>query len=340
MTFWESIAREQKRRPEDREFAKFLRQVCRQFPDAEWLETDPRLSPVWSWKIVQQSGGAQERAVRLLLEDESGRRCETVVLMPSGRPEQRATVRLPRATACVSSQPGCGVGCPFCATGVLGYQGNLNYAQIIEQVYWAGVIARRERRQLRNVVFMGMGEPLHNPEAVFKALETLIDERLFGVPSRRITVSTAGVPTQMLRLAERFPRLRIALSLHAAQPALRRKLVPRATGDLDLLRDTIRQVNELQPSTPLWLEVVLLAGLNDDDDCALSLVKFCRDLRVEVNLIPYNPAAVAGSFQPASKTSRERFASILRDAGIRTSFRTSFGADRNAACGQLNAAMA
>ncbi|RMF44350.1 MAG: radical SAM protein [Planctomycetota bacterium] len=292
--------------------------------------------PPLELRPIDTVGSPQDRAIRLRMETPRSESIETVVLLPSGKRDRPTG----RAIACVSSQPGCGVGCPFCATGQLGFRGNLPAAWIAEQVYWAGHIARHHGRRLRNVVFMGMGEPLHNRAAVFSALDTLIDQRGgFGLAPRHITVSTVGVPTAMVALARRHPQVRQALSLHAATPDLRRRLVPKGVGDLDLLRDAIAQINDLQRCT-VWLEIVLLADVNDRQEHIDALERFCRGLRVEVNLIPYNPSAGLPRWQPTCRLRREAIAERLRTAGIRTTIRTSFGQSQRAACGQLTAAAA
>jgi 23S rRNA (adenine2503-C2)-methyltransferase len=324
--------------------AKVRWKLFRQFQPLDQLESAAFLK---NWNPVQFSGN--EYAEKMLLRRASelgstGSQCEAVTLMP---PRRRGAVRTPRATACISTQPGCGVGCPFCATGFLGYRGNLSGSEIAEQVYWVGRQAAKHGRQLRNVVYMGMGEPLHNASNVVESLELLTDPKLFGLPQRRITVSTTGVPRAMLQLAHRFPRVKIALSLHAAVPDLRRQLVPKALADLELLRDTIRRLNEIQREG-VWLEVVMLGGVNDSSACAEQLIRFCDGLRVEVNLIPYNPTYSLEPHQTASLqngpvfigstlTAREAFAQTLRMAGIRTTIRTSFGNEASAACGQLQA---
>lgn len=332
---------------------KMAWQLCREFRDPRHVldgfldagpSRDPNCQPPtswqgsssWHWKIAQSSGSLSDCAVKLLLENDLDERVESVVLLPKHGAKPSRERRLSRATACVSSQPGCGVGCPFCATGELGYRGNLSAEQIIEQVYLAGMTANRLGRRLRNVVFMGMGEPLHNAEAVAKSLEWLTHPRFFGLAGRHITVSTVGVPAAMKRLAQAFPDVRFALSLHAADHDLRRQLVPRAIHQPDVLRSMIREVNALQRAHPVWLEVVLLKGVNDSDECAQQLIEFCDSLRVEVNLIAYNDSPGA-SFQPTSRIHRERFAARLRDAQIRTTLRTSFGSNQAAACGQLSA---
>ncbi len=207
--------------------------VMRQFAKPTLIAEEFNLTPNWLWLVAKQSTAEAAEAIKLLLTGPDDVRCETVVLFPPGSKVTgvQSAARTLRATACISSQPGCGVGCPFCSTGTLGYRGNLSAQQIVEQVYWAGVTARQFGRRLRNVVFMGMGEPLHNSAAVFESLAWLISERGFGLSPRHVTVSTAGVPSGMLELARRFPRVRMALSLHSADADLRRRLVPRALGD-------------------------------------------------------------------------------------------------------------
>lgn len=333
--------------------------MLRQWASPEQLSQEFGWQLDWQWTIARQSTAADASAIKLLLAArDSAVRCETVVLFPPGPrvpaervPAERVVAervmagkglvdlsrgKPRRATVCISSQPGCGVGCPFCSTGQLGYRGNLSAAQIVEQVYWAGVIAREQGRSLRNVVFMGMGEPLHNSAAVLEAIDWLTADHGFGLSPQRMTVSTAGVPAAMVRLAERFPRVRIALSLHSADAVQRCALVPRATRDLALLKQTIARLNELQ-SHAVWIEIVLFDQLNDTLEHARQVVDFCRGLRVEVNLIPYNLAGQPSLFTASPLERREAFAEVLRSAGLRASLRTSLGSDATAACGQLTA---
>lgn len=300
---------------------------CLSSSDSSIHQTD--LVTLFQWKTARLT--TDEFSRKLLLQNDQRVQCEAVTLLP---PKLEHSKRTPRATACISSQPGCGVGCPFCATGTLGYQGNLSATEIVEQVYWAGVQARLCGRGLRNIVFMGMGEPLHNADQVMQSIDWLTDSHLFGFPHRRIIVSTIGVPRAMIALAERFPAVRLALSLHSADPEQRKMLVPKATADLERLRDTIIQLNSLQ-SESLWVEVVLLAGVNDSIEHAERIVEFCRELCVEVNLIPYNSTDTNSVFRPTERSVRERFAERLRAAGIRTTIRNSLGSNNSAACGQL-----
>ena len=285
----------------------------------------------FQWTEVVRLESAQ--AVKLLLRNRQAIECEMVTLLPDLVPGARKN---PRATACISSQPGCGVGCTFCATGRLGFRGNFSAGEIVEQVYWAGVHAATQQRLLRNVVFMGMGEPLHNTAQVLAAIGMLTDPRLFGMAQRRITVSTVGVPRSMMQLVKLFPEVRLALSLHAVDPALRKSLVPRAIHNSEILKQAVQQVNQLQ-QVGVWIEVVLLAGVNDSLQHAQQLIEFCEGLRVEVNLIAYNSTAVQQQFRSTKREQRELFAAKLREAGIRTTLRNSLGASSEAACGQLHA---
>ncbi len=256
---------------------------------------------------------------------------ETVLIVP----------RRKRATVCVSSQIGCAVGCRFCATGTMGLQRNLSVYQILEQVYWARQELKKQGTHLRNV-FMGMGEPLHNTRAVMDAIDWLSRDDGFGISLKHITVSTAGVPRPMTEIARRFPKIRIALSLHTADAAQRRWLVPRATSDLGQLQNTIRTINDLQNKDPLWIEYVLLDGVNDSLEHAAKLYEFCQGLSVEVNVIPWNPTETPGSsqreaieFRPSKMETVQGFINLLRERQLVVTLRKSLGQSIMAACGQL-----
>ncbi|MFN7731746.1 MAG: radical SAM protein [Pirellula sp.] len=296
----------------------------------------------WHWQVERaaQGGLSESLVAKLILRSRAhGDACETVVMVP----------RFSRGTVCVSSQIGCGVGCTFCATGRMGLLRDLSATEILEQVVWA----RRQMHAwspspqhaipLRNIVFMGMGEPLHNASALHQALAWLCADRGFGFSPRRITVSTAGVPAKMIDLVDRFPRLRVALSLHAATPKLRRRLVPRATADLDALRHAIAEMNRLDPSGPVWIEIALIAGVNDSIEDALAVHRFCEGLRVEINVVPYNDISHAKTSKSSeapilAAPTRERlhaFVATLRSCGWYTTVRNTLGDSIQAACGQL-----
>lgn len=293
------------------------------------LDAIPQLLASSSWTVLEQSGGAQTGATKLLLQSNVvGDRCEMVVLFPKGN----------RCTVCVSSQIGCAVGCLFCATGKMGFRRQLSSFEILEQVYMARQIAKVESRHLRNVVFMGMGEPLHNISEVTKAIQFITDEEGFGIAPRRVTLSTSAPSNQLLTFVKENPRIPIAISLHSANNVLRRELMPRAMNDLDHIGIVIHGINQLQPNIPVWLEYVLLKDLNDRETDIDLLIEFCHGLRVEINLIPWNPinnGLHTTLNATTDRTRREEIALRLKSAGIKTTIRQSFGQMENAACGQL-----
>ncbi len=293
-------------------------------------------SPRTCWKIAKELESEDGRSIKLRLDSQDGTSCESVVLFP----------RPTRATACVSTQVGCAVGCIFCATGKLGLRRNLTTAEIVEQIYYARQRALQTGRHLRNVVFMGMGEPLHNFDALSATLDWIKAEYGFGMSLRHVSVSTIGVPNKMIELAKRFPFVRFALSLHSTSAALRKELVPRANCSLEVLRETIVELNRLMPTHPVWLEYVLLRDRNDSPEDAQSLITFCDGLNVEINIIPYNEIGPTRSedeaqflvepfVRRATFEVQESFVRTLRAAGIFTTLRKSLGGSIAAACGQL-----
>jgi 23S rRNA (adenine2503-C2)-methyltransferase len=212
---------------------------------------------------------------------------------------------------------------------------NLTAGQMLEQVALANRLLRAEARRARNIVFMGMGEPLHNEAALCEALSELMSPDGFAYPPRRLLVSTVGVPDALVRLATRFPQLPLAVSLHSVRPDIRRRLMPIAhRHTLDDLRRALFQVVSRQ-QRPLLIEYLMLRELNDSEADALQLVAFLQGLPVHVNLIPYNAIREAPHLRGSERPRRDRFAGQLRRAGIAVTIRCSLGADIAAACGQL-----
>jgi 23S rRNA (adenine2503-C2)-methyltransferase len=240
-----------------------------------------------------------------------------------------------RRTACISSQVGCPVGCRFCASGLSGLDGNLSAGRIVEQVW------RLERLEavgrITNVVFMGMGEPLSNFEAVTGAIRTLTRPKPWGmgIGARRITVSTVGLPKYIERLARELDiPVTLALSLHAPTDELRRELIPWSQ---------YTTIAELLAACSVWfektgreitLEYTLLGGVNDAAEHATRLAGLAKTLRANVNLIRYNEVAGLPFRRPGDGRVR-RFQALLRDAGVNCHIRASRGRDIAAACGQL-----
>jgi 23S rRNA (adenine2503-C2)-methyltransferase len=241
-----------------------------------------------------------------------------------------------RGTLCVSSQVGCALDCSFCATGRQGFNRNLTAAEIIGQV----VLASRElgpvagRPPVTNVVFMGMGEPLANFRAVVQACQVLTDDFGFQLSRRRVTVSTSGLVPQIRRL-QAETNVALAVSLHAPDDALRNELVPinRRHPIAELLA-ACWDYAEATAAVGITFEYTLLAGVNDSLAHARELAVLLRDLKVKINLIPFNPFPGSGYERPDMATVRE-FQTCLLDAGYATMLRTTRGDDINAACGQL-----
>lgn len=245
-----------------------------------------------------------------------------------------------RSSVCISSQSGCRAGCVFCATARMGLQRDLTAAEILSQVLLVAEHSKRQGHRLRNAVFMGMGEPLHNFEAVCESINFLTHLRGFAMPQRRINVSTVGVPERMPVLADRFPGIQLALSLHSAIEEKRRKLVPYSKqypweALRQALRDIARRPRTHRHHGPVMIEHILIDGVNDQDEDSEALVGFLAGLHVMVNLIPYNPISYVSQWGPSPKDRREAFANKLRQAGHFTTIRYSMGSDVGAACGQL-----
>jgi 23S rRNA (adenine2503-C2)-methyltransferase len=192
-----------------------------------------------------------------------------------------------------------------------------------------------ENRVIRNIVFMGMGEPFHNEKNLHLALEALTSPKLFHHSPGKILVSTVGVADAMLRCAARFPRVNLALSLHSVRQDVRQRLIPTARKyPLDLLRDTIVELNRVFNIT-IMIEYLMLAGVNDSADDARDLAAWLAGLKVHVNLIPYNPIDQASHLIGSDMPTRQAFSQAIKAAGFKTTIRHSLGNDIAAACGQL-----
>ncbi|MEO2013428.1 MAG: 23S rRNA (adenine(2503)-C(2))-methyltransferase RlmN [Fuerstiella sp.] len=264
-------------------------------------------------------------ATKLLLKTATGMLIEAVILrIASGR-----------TTLCVSSQVGCAAACDFCATGKMGVAQNLSSAQILDQVLQVGQLLAGEQRRLDNIVFMGMGEPFHNEENLYEALTALTAPQMFARSPNSLLVSTVGIPDAMLRCAERFPNVNLALSLHSVDAETRLKLIPLTQRhSLDELQRVIREINGLQ-RRELMIEYLMLAGENDSADDANDLIQWLDGLNVHVNLIPYNPIEDAPHLRGSDRETIEGFAAQLKASGSKTTIRYSLGNDIAAACGQL-----
>ncbi|MBN1540617.1 23S rRNA (adenine(2503)-C(2))-methyltransferase RlmN [candidate division KSB1 bacterium] len=267
-------------------------------------------------KISPKSGSA-----KYLFELADGRNIESVYI-----PEND------RRTVCISSQVGCGLRCRFCATGKLGFGRNLSAGEIVDQVLY---VEHDQGVEISNVVFMGMGEPFMNTDAVLKAAALISHPDGLAIGRRHIVISTVGIVPEIERFTAENHRYKLALSLHAADDEKRRRLVPIARRYP--LEDVIRVLTaySAKSSSRPTIEYVLLDGVNDSRADALQLKKLLRSLPCKVNLIPYNPAVPGFNRPPDERI--EAFASWLADLPAAVSIRWSKGDDIDAACGQLAA---
>lgn len=268
-----------------------------------------------SQKLVDPDG-----TVKLQITLYDGKCVETVLLIDKDG----------RKTACVSCQVGCGMDCSFCQTGRLGFSRNLSPAEIVEQFHFL----EEEVGKLDNIVFMGMGEPLLNLDAIRKAVAILTHPEGRNLSGRRITLSTCGIISGIYDLADNGPALRLAISLTTADEALRQELMPVTTGNpLDKLREAISYYTKTV-GRRCTLEATLLAGKNTGADSARRLINFARGLNCHINLIPWNP--VEGlPFQEPSQKECKNFIRQLEQAGLNVTLRRRRGREIGGACGQL-----
>jgi 23S rRNA (adenine2503-C2)-methyltransferase len=239
-----------------------------------------------------------------------------------------------RVTQCVSTQVGCAMGCVFCASGVAGLKRQLGADEIVAQVV-AGRAKLDATERLSNVVFMGMGEPLHNYDATARALRLLMHPEGTALSPRRITVSTSGLVPEIARLGVDFGgNVGLAVSLHAADDETRSRLMPiNKKYPLPVLMGALRDY-PLRRRRRITIEYTLVAGRNDDLAQAKKLCQLLRDLPVKINLIPMNPIS-SGTLGPPPQARVLEFQRILCDAGYSCFIRRRRGDDVSAACGQL-----
>jgi len=290
-----------------------------------------RFDTVADAEVRVTDGGQTEKALHRLSD---GALIESVLMHYPARARSRE-----RHTLCISSQAGCAVGCPFCATGELGFTRDLETAEIVDQVRHAARRLEADGRHLTNVVFMGMGEPLLNLDRVLAAVEALNDPRRFGLGARHITVSTSGVVPGIRRLTALGPQFTLAVSLHAARDPLRDVLVP--LNRRWPIAEVVAAAREHAEATGrrISYEVTMIGGVNDTDVDAQAMADLLRGDHAHVNLIPMNPVAHT-PWQASPMPVIDAFAATLREAGIETTIRHNRGQEIGAACGQLAAEQA
>jgi 23S rRNA (adenine2503-C2)-methyltransferase len=291
----------------------------------ERLRTD--LAPGAASLAVRQV--AADGTTKLLLRLADGRTVETV-LMPGFRGD--------RAAGCLSSQVGCAMGCDFCATTKTGFERNLTAGEMVEQFLALRREARAAGRRLQTVVFMGMGEPLLNLDAVLEAVHRIAANPLGALGWRQVTISTVGIVPGIDALTATGLNVHLAVSLHAPDDATRARLLP--AGKRFAIADILAAADRFQASRgrPVTIQYCLLQGVNDSLDHARTLAAVLGPRRMHINLLRYNPTGLSlrgVAYEPSAESTAEAFAAELRASGLVAHFRRSRGPDIDAACGQL-----
>lgn len=248
-------------------------------------------------------------------------------------PEQK------RTTLCISTQVGCPLNCKFCATGLMGYKKNLNSGEIFDQF----MLAAREygKDRITNIVYMGMGEPLLNYNNTLNSLKIFGDELTTGISLKKITVSTAGIASRIIDLADTGLKVKMAFSLHSCFEDIRNRIMP--VNKKYSLKENIAALKyySRQTGTRITFEYVMLRNINDRDEDIKGLVKLCREIPSKINVIPFNslkhmnPTGISAELEPTPKHRIEEFSQSLREKDVTVIVRLTQGEDIAAACGQL-----
>lgn len=324
-----------------------------------WLEDHGapayRRKQIWSWlgrgattfeemrdlpKPLRAALAADLRATSLreIAVSQADRSLTTKTLyeLDGGHSVEAVVMRYPdRSTLCISSQAGCPIGCPFCATGKFPFGRNLKAHEIVEQAVDAQRLLALEGRRLSHVVFMGMGEPMANYGAVLESVRRIADPELLGISPRRIVVSTSGLIPRIEQLGEEKVPVTLAISLHAARDELRDVLVP--INRKYPVRDLVSAAQAYAEKTGrrVSYEWVMLAGVNDTERDAQELGGLLRRRMAHVNLIPFNP--VDGTpYRAPDRASITRFREMVKAEGLNVTVRDTRGREADAACGQLH----
>jgi len=287
-------------------------------------EDRERLDAEWELHAlrIERVDRSRDGTIKAVLRGVDSARIESVLI-----PEDR------RTTLCLSTQVGCGMACSFCATGAMGFTRNLGTAEIVDQFCRMRSLLSADR-QITNVVFMGMGEPLLNRAAVEEAIRIFLHPKAFALAPRRVTVSTVGVVPQIAPLLENVP-VNLAVSLHASSDAVRERLVPlNRSYPLDALLGSLRDCPRVTRRRPVFFEYTLIDGVNDGLEDARRLPGLLKGIPCKLNLIPMNPHP-AVPYRPPPPARIERFLGELVAGGLTVTLRRSRGPDIAAACGQL-----
>lgn len=267
---------------------------------------------------------SSDQTIKLGFKLSDGVICEGV-LIPSKK----------RITACISSQVGCSLSCAFCATGKLKRLRNISAEEIYDQVYHIKKISEKEfKKNLTNIVYMGMGEPLLNYKNVIRSIQFITSKEGLAISPKRITVSTSGIVKMINKLADDCVKFNLALSLHAANNEKRSQIMPiNNSNNLESLKSSLQYFNK-KTNRLITLEYIIFKDFNDSIDDAKELIIFAKDLKCKINIIEYNN--VEGlNYNKASEEKTNQFKFYLEKRGLIVNVRKSRGEDIDAACGQL-----
>ena len=275
-------------------------------------------------KILSKLSGT----TKYLFETSDGFKIESVVI-----PE------IKRTTLCVSTQVGCPLDCKFCATGLMGYRRNLTSGEIFDQYKFAA--NDFSGRQIKNIVYMGMGEPLLNFTETIRSLKIFAEDLTPELRLRRITVSTVGIAPKIIELADLMQKVNLAFSLHSCFEDVRTKLI--SINDKYSLKENLDAIRYYtnKTETRITFEYVMIDGINDRDEDIYELVKICKTLPCKINVIPFNslehmnPTGFSAILRPSSPARIKSFVEVLREQNITVTVRFTAGDDIAAACGQL-----
>lgn len=282
---------------------------------------------LYSLSIHSEATSDDGQTTKFLFKTNDGNMIESVIMRHlSGR-----------TTLCISCQAGCPMACTFCATGKLGLLRNLDFSEIIEQVMYANQFLEKEDRKIRNIVYMGMGEPFLNYENVKKSILIASSQKKLDLSNRRITISSCGIAPGIDKLGNDFPQVSLAISLHAPNDEARRKIMPvDHTYPIDVLMKSLDDYVE-KTNKRIFYEYIMIAWVTDRIEYAHELAKLLKHRLAHVNFIPYNPGdgIMGNGYLPTSKIVMKKFQKTLEDAGIPSTIRHTMGDDIDAACGQL-----
>jgi len=288
--------------------------------DRQMLKNKFDLNPI----VLKDEQTSSDGTIKCAFELYDGHIIESV-LIPSAK----------RVTACISTQVGCQLGCSFCATAKIPFKRNLEVGEIFDQVIYLNQLAEKHYQlNLSNIVYMGMGEPLNNYENLIRSANIISDEEGLNFSTRRLTVSTVGIPDKIKQLVKDNARFNLAISLHTAIDEKRNKIIPvNKKYNLNQLKEALIYYHK-ETGNRIIFEYLMLGGFNDEQSDARALADFCRNFPVKVNLIEYNPIG-KDTFQKSADKKMEEFKDFLEKRNMVVTIRRSRGSDIDGACGQL-----